>query len=124
MSVSMDNDPADEAADTRSDLATWLDDYAAGRCDRTQMQSSFLEICRSNPEAPWDALALLDQYQRRGRIDAALARSLKSDIAQLVFGVVDQTEDEEDLQPPQQEPEPGPGADTTGTRWRKLMADR
>lgn len=125
----MDNDPADEAADSRSDLATWLDNYAAGRCDRAQMQASFLEICRSNPEAPWDALALLDQYQRRGRIDAALARSLKSDIAQLVFGVVDQTEDtededeeEEDEKPKAQQPPAT--ADTTGTRWRKLMVER
>ncbi|MFL6577013.1 MAG: serine/threonine protein kinase [Povalibacter sp.] len=134
----MDNEPADETTDSRGDLATWLDDYAAGRCDRAQMQASFLEICRSNPEAPWDALALLDQYQRRGRIDASLARSLKSDIAQLVFGVIDQTEDEEEeeeeedeekeLQSPQAVPEPAApppaSADTTGTRWRKLMVDR
>ena len=123
----MDKDPPDAAADSRSDLATWLDNYAAGRCDRAQMQASFLEICRSNPEAPWDALALLDQYQRRGRIDAALARSLKSDIAQLVFGVVDQTEDTEDAEelksPREPQPTPAP-ADSTGTRWRKLMVER
>ncbi len=129
----MDNEPADEAAETRSDLATWLDDYAAGRCDRARMQASFLDICRSNPEAPWDALALLDQYQRRGRVDAGLARSLKSDIAQLVFGVVDQTEDEEDeddesaveAREARKEPEPAvPANDTTGTRWRKLVEER
>ena len=82
----MSNEPMDDAADARGDLAVWLDNYTAGRCDRAQIQTSFLEICRSNPEAPWDALALLDQYQRRGRVDATLARSLKSDIAQLVFG--------------------------------------
>src|SRR4051812_36281393 len=125
MSVSIDDPEGGE--DARAVLAGWLDDYAAGRCDREDMQASFLEICRSNPEAPWDALALLDQYQRRGRIDASLARSLKSDIAQLVFGVVDQTEDSEQPPPKQPEPEPGPAApnaDTTGTRWRKLVADR
>ena len=72
-------------------LASWLDDYIGGRCDRADMQASFLSVCRSNPDAPWDALALLDQYQRRGRIDVALARSLKADIAQLVFGVANQT---------------------------------
>ncbi|HKE93503.1 MAG TPA: protein kinase [Povalibacter sp.] len=119
----MGNEPVDKTANARSDLATWLDDYTAGRCDRTQMQASFLEICRSNPEAPWDALALLDQYQRRGRIDAVLARSLKSDIAQLVFGVVNQTEEDEDeTRPP--DSEPPPDSETTGSRWRRLMADR
>ena len=51
------------------------------------MQESFLSVCRSNPDAPWDALALLDQYKRRGRIEAELAQSLKADIEKLVFGV-------------------------------------
>jgi serine/threonine protein kinase len=79
------------------------------------MHESFLEVCRSNPEAPWDALALLDQYQRRGRVDIALARSLKAEIAQLVFGVANQTEEPRDSEAT---------LDTTGSRWRKLYADR
>lgn len=119
----MSNEPMDDAADARGDLAVWLDNYTAGRCDRAQMQTSFLEICRSNPEAPWDALALLDQYQRRGRVDATLARSLKSDIAQLVFGVVNETGDE--VETPVSDPqEATTTSDTTGTRWRRMMADR
>lgn len=117
----MGKDPTDETADARGVLASWLDDYTAGRCDRAEMQASFLEICRGNPEAPWDALALLDQYQRRGRVDALLARSLKSDIAQLVFGVANQAED------PQEQAAPSDGdatLDTTGSRWRQILADR
>jgi serine/threonine protein kinase len=115
MSVSIDKDPADEG-DARRVLASWLDDYAGGRCDRADMQESFLSVCRSNSDAPWDALALLDQYQRRGRIDAALARTLKSDIAQLVFGNANQTG-----APPRDPTEAT--LDTTGTRWRKLLAE-
>ncbi len=115
MSVSIDKDPADEG-DARRVLASWLDDYAGGRCDRADMQESFLSVCRSNPDAPWDALALLDQYQRRGRIDAALARTLKADIAQLVFGNANQTG-----APPRDPTEAT--LDTTGTRWRKLLAE-
>jgi serine/threonine protein kinase len=115
MSVSIDDDP-DEVEDARAVLAGWLDDYAAGRCDREDMQASFLSVCRSNSEAPWDALALLDQYQRRGKIDAPLARTLKSDIAQLVFGVANQTEAPRDTTEAT--------LDTTGTRWRKLVAER
>lgn len=115
MSVSIDKDPADEG-DARRVLASWLDDYAGGRCDRADMQESFLSVCRSNSDAPWDALALLDQYQRRGRIDAALARTLKADIAQLVFGNANQTGS-----PPSDPTEAT--LDTTGTRWRKLLAE-
>lgn len=121
MSVSIGNDPTDESADARGVLASWLDDYTAGRCDRAEMQASFLEICRGNPEAPWDALALLDQYQRRGRVDALLARSLKSDIAQLVFGVANQAEDPATEEPPT---DPDVAADSTGSRWRKILAER
>ncbi len=116
MSVSIDKDPAAEGEDARGVLASWLDDYISGRCDRADMQESFLSVCRSNPEAPWDALALLDQYQRRGRIDMDLARSLKTDIAQLVFGVASQTDS------PRESHEADPSLDTTGSRWRKLAA--
>ncbi len=117
----MNNGPSDETAAARGDLAGWLDDYAAGRCDRARMQASFLEICRSNTEAPWDALALLDQYQRRGRVDAALARSLKSDIAQLVFGVVGPAEeDEESAEQAAPRTDPAPSTTDTGTRWRRM----
>lgn len=120
----MSNEPLDDAADARGDLAVWLDDYTAGRCDRAQMQASFLEICRSNPEAPWDALALLDQYQRRGRVDGALARSLKSDIAQLVFGVVNEADDDVEEGPASGSQEATTTTDTTGTRWRRMAVNR
>ncbi|HKS54798.1 MAG TPA: protein kinase, partial [Steroidobacteraceae bacterium] len=89
---------------------------AGGRCVREDMQESFLSVCRRNPDAPWDALALLDQYQRRGKIDAALARTLKADIAQLVFGNANQTG-----APPRDPTEAT--LDTTGSRWRKLLAE-
>jgi serine/threonine protein kinase len=90
MSVSIDEDPADEQGGVdegaRSVLASWLDDYAAGRCERADMEESFLSVCSTDSEASWDALALLDQYQRLGRIEAELARDLKSKIAQLAVG--------------------------------------
>jgi len=115
MSVSIDKESADDG-DARRVLAGWLDDYAGGRCDREDMRESFLSVCRSNSDAPWDALALLDQYQRRGKIDAPLARTLKADIAQMVFGNANQTG-----VPPRDPTEAT--LDTSGTRWRKLMAE-
>jgi hypothetical protein len=120
MSVSIDKDPAEEGENARAVLASWLDDYSSGRCERDDMQESFLSVCRSNADAPWDALALLDQYQRRGRIDVGLARSLKTDIAQMVFGVANQTDDSRD---PQEATQDTTG-DTTGSRWRKLITER
>src|ERR1044071_5307192 len=114
MSVPIDQEEDQDSGDSRELLSSWLDNYIAGRCDRAQMHSSFLEVCRTNPEAQWDALALLDQYQRRGRVDLALARSLKADIAQLVFGVANQNS-----AAPRQQDDP---AETTGSRWRKAAA--
>lgn len=111
MTVSIDKETGESP---RAVLISWLNDYSAGRCERADMQASFLDICKSNPEAPWEALALLDQYQRRGRIDAALARSLKSDIAQLVFGASNQTEGPRDSAL-----KSASTADTTGSGWRK-----
>jgi hypothetical protein len=115
MSVSLDKETAEDG-DARRVLASWLDDYAGGRCDRADMQESFLSVCRSNPDAPWDALALIDQYQRRGKLDGPLARTLKADIAQLVFGNASQTG-----APPRDPTEAA--LDTTGSRWRKLVAE-
>ena len=123
MSLSIDKDLGEQGENARAVLASWLDDYIAGRCDRADMQASFLSVCRSNPDAPWDALALLDQYQRRGRIDMALARSLKTDIAQLVFGVANQTETKDDAAGDKQDTT-DVTIDNTGSRWRKLIADR
>jgi serine/threonine protein kinase len=122
MSLSIDKDLGEQGENARAVLASWLDDYIAGRCDRADMQAQFLSVCRSNSDAPWDALALLDQYQRRGRIDMALARSLKTDIAQLVFGVANQTETKDDAG--QSHDTTDVTIDTTGSRWRKLIADR
>jgi serine/threonine protein kinase len=123
MSLSIDKDLGEQGENARAVLASWLDDYISGRCDRADMQAQFLSVCRSNPDAPWDALALLDQYQRRGRIDVALARSLKTDIAQLVFGVANQTETKSDAARDNQDTT-DVTIDTTGSRWRTLMADR
>src|SRR5690606_10078101 len=124
MSLSIDKDLGEQGENARAVLASWLDDYISGRCDRADMQAQFLSVCRSNPDAPWDALALLDQYQRRGRIDGLLARSLRTDIAQLVFGVANPPETKADAEGAPDNDTTDVTIDTTGSRWRKLIADR
>jgi serine/threonine protein kinase len=116
MSVSIQDDPADDRDGSeegaRRVLAGWLDDFAAGRCERSDMEEAFLSICGRNDEASWDALALLDQYQRLKKVDAELARDLKSKIAQLAVGA-----------PKQPVRKPGPAdAAPSGTRLRQQSA--
>lgn len=90
MGDSTDADPPDgldgSEESSRAVLTSWLDDFAAGRSEREDLEEAFLSVCGADPEAPWDALALLDQYQRLGRIDAAVARQLKAKIAQSAIG--------------------------------------
>lgn len=86
MNVSIDEHTADEHESVRNVLAGWLDDFRAGRCDRSDMEDAFLSVCGSDPEAPWEALSLLDRYQRLGRVDPAVARHLKVKISQLAVG--------------------------------------
>jgi serine/threonine protein kinase len=113
MSVSIQDDPADDRDGSeegaRRVLAGWLDDFAAGRCERSDMEEAFLSICGRNDEASWDALALLDQYQRLKKVDVELARDLKSKIAQLAVGAPKQ---------PSRKPNPADSA-SSGTRWRQ-----
>lgn len=149
MSVSFDDDVAEGGEQARDVLAGWLDDYSEGRCDLEDMQASFLSVCRSDPDAPWDALALLDQYTRRRRIQPELAQSLKSDIQKLVFGEGAKTaarsapgERSAAAAPaslvheePAPDPEPirapiraqrmgAPDAATSDAHWRKIPAER
>lgn len=118
MSVSIEDDPAENRDGSeegaRRVLAGWLDDYAAGRCERTDMEEAFLSICRRNDEASWDALALLDQYQRLKKVDLELARDLKSKIAQLAVGAPKQ---------PAREPDRS-NLGTSGTRWRQPASEQ
>ena len=139
MSASIDKeDSTDPGGGARDVLASWLEAHAAGECDTPTMEGGFLEVCRRNHEAPWDALALLDQYQRRGKLEPDLARVLKSEIAQMVFGAPTesgahvregsppaptagwrtasssaapaQTEEDEELEEDEEESEPAPSA--------------
>lgn len=115
MSASIDKeDSTDPGGGSREVLASWLEAHAAGECDAQTMQTRFLEACRRHPEAPWDALALLDQYQRRGKLEPPLARTLKAEIAQMVFGVAREAGDGE--------PTPPRPAKTSGPRpvqWQR-----
>jgi hypothetical protein len=86
MSVSIDDELAEGGEESRAVLTSWLDDYSDGRCEIEDLREAVQSVCQRDPDAPWEALALLDQYTRRGRITADLAQSLKAEIEKLVFG--------------------------------------
>jgi hypothetical protein len=86
MSVSIDDESAEGGEESRDVIASWLDDYSDGRCETEDLREAISSICQRDPDAPWEALALLDQYTRRGRITPELTQSLKADIEKQVFG--------------------------------------
>ena len=86
MSVSIDDDLAEGGEQSRDVIASWLDDHSDGRCDTEDLREAVRSVCQRDPDAPWEALALLDQYTRRSRITPELAQSLKADIEKQVFG--------------------------------------
>jgi hypothetical protein len=86
MSVSIDDEQAEGGEESREVIASWLDDHSEGRCETEDLREAIRSICQSDPDAPWEGLALLDQYARRNRITPELAQSLKADIEKQVFG--------------------------------------
>lgn len=112
----MDKRPASEIEDASVVLTSWLEDYAAGKCAPADLQDAFLSICRRQADASWDALALLDQYQRRGKVDGPLVRDLKARISQLAFGVPENSQSWRETTIATLDP--------SGSRWQQLMVER
>jgi hypothetical protein len=46
-------------------------------------------LCEAQPDSAWDALALIDQYYRRGKLSAELFRTVRHRIERRVFDVPD-----------------------------------
>ncbi|HEY0749289.1 MAG TPA: protein kinase [Steroidobacteraceae bacterium] len=70
-----DPELADETAIKRG-----LDALASGACDETAFLASMQTVFQSDPEASWEVLSQLDQYYRRGKIEADVFQSLKKSL--------------------------------------------
>src|ERR1700730_16556396 len=66
---------ADETAIKRG-----LDALASGACDEEAFLQSMHAIFESDPEVSWEVLSQLDQYYRRGRIEADVFQALKKSL--------------------------------------------
>ena len=64
----------------------WLDSFATGACDQQAFIHGVGALLLRAPDAGWELLALVDQYYRRGKIDAAAFTSLKTHLQNLLMG--------------------------------------
>jgi serine/threonine protein kinase len=62
----------------REVVQAWLDALSTGACDEQEFLRAVEKLTRRSLDAGWDALALLDQYFRLGKIPAELFSSIKS----------------------------------------------
>jgi serine/threonine protein kinase len=62
----------------REVVQAWLDALSTGACDEQEFLRAVEKLTRHSLDAGWDALALLDQYFRLGKIPTELFSSIKS----------------------------------------------
>jgi serine/threonine protein kinase len=77
-------DVADESA-----IKTWLDALANGSCEASGFLQAMHERFNTDPEGNWEVLSHLDQYYRRGKIDAETFKTIKAALAESALGVGD-----------------------------------
>lgn len=92
--------------DMQDDLALRFERYCRGECDTEALEHELLTLSRESADRGWQALALLDQLYRRGRIADAICRRLRHSIGQLAIGLEGRW-----VEPEAQTPAPIPGAD-------------
>jgi serine/threonine protein kinase len=75
-----------EAAD-ESAIKSWLDALASGDCDVPAFLRFVQERLKAAPDTNWEVLSQLDQYYRRGKIDADIFHAVKNALAESALGV-------------------------------------
>jgi serine/threonine protein kinase len=75
------NDVADESA-----IKSWLDALASGASNEAAFLRSVQERFGSDTEGTWEVLSQLDQYYRRGKINAEVFQAVKSALAESALG--------------------------------------
>jgi hypothetical protein len=66
-----------------------LDAFVSGECSLDVFVQELFVLCDETPESVWDALSLIDQYYRRGKLSADLFRTVRYRIERHVLGVPD-----------------------------------
>jgi serine/threonine protein kinase len=95
----MATDPAKPAVNPprrdvdREVVQAWLDALSTAACDEQEFLRAVEKLTERSAEAGWDALALLDQYYRLGKIPSEVFSSLKSSLSSLLVGAASNGEE-------------------------------
>lgn len=68
-------------------IKSWLDALASGGCDAPAFLHAMQEKFGADPDGTWEVLSQLDQYYRRGRIEADVFKTIKTSLAESVLGL-------------------------------------
>jgi serine/threonine protein kinase len=71
---------------TEGATLAWLDALAGGQCTADVFLVAMREQFQGNREGTWEAISLLDQYYRRGKINLEIFRLLKSRLEDSALG--------------------------------------
>jgi hypothetical protein len=69
------------------ELQDTFGDFSRGVTSPATFEHALLTLCRQTPDRAWEALALLDQHYRRGRVAAELQHSLRQRIERQALGI-------------------------------------
>src|ERR1700728_3135293 len=69
------------------DLPQRFEEFIRGAIPPDAFTHDLLTLCKTQPERAWEALALLDQYFRRGKISADTVQSLRHRIGRQALGI-------------------------------------
>jgi hypothetical protein len=69
------------------DLQQKFDAFVRGSSQADAFEYELLVLCKAAPQRSWEALALLDQHYRRGKISLDLCRTLRHKIERQVLGL-------------------------------------
>ena len=68
-------------------IKSWLDALASGSCDAPAFLRAMKLRFSADPDGTWEVLSQLDQYYRRGRIEAETFKAIKKALAESVLGL-------------------------------------
>jgi hypothetical protein len=68
-------------------IKSWLDALASGSCDAPTFLQAMQDRFSADADENWEVLSQLDQYYRRGRIEAEAFQSIKTALAESAMGL-------------------------------------
>jgi hypothetical protein len=75
------------ASDVNSSLQERLDAFVSGGCPPETFAGELSEFCRETSDSSWEALSLLDQYHRRGKLSGDQLRAFRRQVEFQALGI-------------------------------------